>query len=956
MRKPLLYSNPKYFKLLNKYRNLYARLKNMLHDGSYYSLEERIKKSLLRKFKLLYQRIGKMQIAMGIKTAGIAMAFTLVSTIVDAQMPKKWIENEAGTALFNSGISHGTRNIAKFVDIDNDGDDDLFLGGYDGDEFTYKFFENKGKDAEELFVDADNDLDPVLPISSTSYYAPSIDFMDNDGDGDLDVFAVNPHMSGDIDYYKNIGTQSAPKFELTTGTENTFDALTGAFSLAFEDIDQDEDLDLIIDNLSGSTVRYFENEEGSFNEKTGTENPFVGLELHYTVLDFQDMDGDGDIDAIANEGCSGITYLENIPVCGESHYLENSSANPIDQSGYGFYPSFADLDEDGDMDLILSEYYSERLSLIYHENDNNAFTNLGAPPMITLPINFETNEDPKFIDIDGDGDLDMYVDAKTYYGEDRIYENIGDNSEPELKLSTLDKFGLPKPSFYETEAFVDIDNDGDLDMFTLTYYEGSKFYKNIGTSTEPEFELQVESNNPLSTVFADGYINDLAFTDLDGDGDFDAILGQEYATPTLNVLKNTGTKEEPAFVEESYTSNPFEGISDDPLNIEFADLDNDGDQDLIFGIINKDAKSTGAFLLFKNISTETEINFEAVTGTENPLETFNTAYGNFAFTKLFNEDEISFIIKESEDRTSGKKPIINNGTTKYYSYKDLLSMHDKSIGVDENTAAESTVTILEAEYYGDVDITYTIDAGEETIPFDIDAANLIIASGATVDYEALSTPTIQFTVTASDGTNEESGIFTVTVNNLNDNAPVLEDQTVSIDENPTVSDLVATLNATDADELGELTYSITAGNDDEPFEISSNTIVVKTASIVDYETVTDHKFTLSVEVSDGELTSNATVTVNINDVNEATSIEDMLRDKLMLFPNPTENQLNLMIGSEIQGEVNIKILDSIGKLVRIETYSENQDISLDVSDLNSGIYFVQVSVGENSITKKIIKK
>ena len=227
MRKPLLYSNPKYYKLLKKYRNLYARLKNMFRDGSYFALEERIRKSLFRKFKLLYQKLGKIQMSLGVKTAGIAMAFMLVSNIVDAQMPKKWIENEAGTALFNSGISHGTRNIAKFVDIDNDGDDDLFLGGYEsylgkgaGGEYTYKFFENKGKDAEDLFVDADNDLDPVLPISNTSYDLPFIDFIDNDGDGDLDVFAVNPNMCGDIDYYKNIGTQSAPKFELTAGSEN----------------------------------------------------------------------------------------------------------------------------------------------------------------------------------------------------------------------------------------------------------------------------------------------------------------------------------------------------------------------------------------------------------------------------------------------------------------------------------------------------------------------------------------------------------------------------------------------------------------------------------------------------------------------------------------------------------------------------------------------------------------
>ncbi len=1060
MKKPLLYSNPKYFKLLKKYRNLYTRLKDMFRDGSYYNLEERVRKSLFKKFKLIYQRLTKMQLSLGIKTAGIAMAFMLVSNIADAQMPKKWIENEKGTALFNSGIQTGRNAFAKFVDIDNDGDEDMFVGSYYDSEptkapegiYKFKFFENKGPDAEEQFVDADNPSNPILP--ATNYGKPFVDFMDNDGDGDLDAFVVNPNMCGSIDFYKNVGTQSAPQFELNTGSEEKFPDVYGVYSIAFEDIDGDDDLDAVFGASYCGIIRYFENNAGAFTEQPSSDNPFTGISLYNTILDFQDLDGDDDIDAVAAY-CGSLYYLENTPVAGEADFNINTADNPFGDNNFRYpYPCFEDLDEDGDMDLMVSNFDDNNLKLEHHINVDNVFTNNGAPDMIPTPIPFDYVQAPLFVDLDGDGDLDLYIDDK-YYSDNRAYKNVGTITEPELELSTLGNFGLPDDLYYTTEAFVDIDNDGDLDMFTLGYYMPASFYKNVGTTTEPDFQLQDQSNNPLAAAYGDGYINSLGFADLDGDGDFDAIVGAEYDNPTLTVFKNTGTKEEPVFTQISYSENPFDGVTDTPFNIDFVDFDEDGDPDLIFGTYGGPTKSTGAFLVFDNISTDTDINFEALVGADNPLDTINTAISSFGITKLFNEDEISFVIRESIEEAPTKKSK-EFDIVRYYSYKDLLGMANTTLDVDENTAAESVVTAIEAEYYGegtlsytldagaetvpfdvnttnlivaagatldyenlddptfeftiqasdgtydasgtftvnvinlndnspvltdknisidenaaggtilatldatDADnlgeITYSIDAGEETIPFDIDAANLIISSGATVDYELLDNPAIAFNVVASDGENEDEALFTITVNNLNDNAPVLEDQTINMDENPSNADLVATLNATDADNLGALTYSITAGNTDDAFEISTNTIVVKTASVVDYETVSDHRFILNVEVSDGELTDNATITVNINDVDETTGIEDILKNNLVFYPNPAHDELNIMIGSELQGEINLKIVNSIGNVVKTATYESQEEFRLDVSNLSSGIYFIQVSVDESSVTKRIIIK
>jgi len=836
----------------------------MFQDGSYYNLEERIQKSLFRKFKLLYQRIGKMQLTLGLKTASIALAFMLVSKTVNAQIPQQWIENKQATAIFNAGISNGTENIVKFVDIDNDGDEDLFLGGtiytnappY-GEKYTYKFYENKGISSEELFADIDNPDDPILPMNLLHYNPSFIDFIDNDGDNDLDVYATNPANSGTIDFYKNTGTQSAPQFELTTGTENKFASLNDMYSLAFEDIDGDDDLDAVFNHNDG-TFHYYKNDAGVFNEQS-CNNPFSSLNIYHSVFDFLDLDGDDDLDAIA-KNCNNLTFLEQNECCGNIYFNENSSNNPISGDyGSGLYPSFVDLDEDDDMDLIVSNFEAFSFNLMYHENDNNDFTYLGHPLLIPTPIDLQR---PKFIDIDGDGDLDLYADNKYSYmgGNDHIYKNIGDNEIPLWEPSMLESFGLPNID-YSTEAFIDIDDDGDIDMFALqnNYYgygypDTALFYKNVGTATVPDFQLQDQSNNPLSVISDFGNMNILAFADIDGDGDFDAVLGDQENDPVITVYKNTGTKEVATFVEVSYSENPFDGTME-PYNIEFADIDEDGDQDLIFGTYSY-TKGSDGFLLFNNISDESNINFEAVNEADNPLSIFNPAFGGFAFTNLFNEDEHSIIIREMNDMFGPKMPPpppFVFDINRYYTLKDLLSIDEKTYDIDENSGVNTYVGKVVSEYYG----------------------------------------------------------------------------------------------------IGTVSFSIESGNTDEAFYLDENIILVNTSSALDYEIEANRSFNLTIQATDETYTTSATYTINLNDLTE-TSIAIQEKDKFKIYPNPASNDLNIIFGSDITGPVLVNIINSVGKVVKEKTFENNSECKLNVSNLNNGIYFIQIMTKEETITQKIL--
>ena len=142
-------------------------------------------------------------------------------------------------------------------------------------------------------------------------------------------------------------------------------------------------------------------------------------------------------------------------------------------------------------------------------------------------------------------------------------------------------------------ALGDVDGDGDID-FILSNKTGTQwhfdYYKNTGTIEAPVYELQ-DGEDALFEMTAFGYY--LAprteLVDLDGDGDLDLVAGEKYGT--LVYFKNDGTATTPNYVLTQGGENPLDGI-DIAADSEydngraapaFADLDNDGDLEIVIG-------------------------------------------------------------------------------------------------------------------------------------------------------------------------------------------------------------------------------------------------------------------------------------------------------------------------------------------------------------------------------------
>ncbi|MBN4051429.1 T9SS type A sorting domain-containing protein [bacterium AH-315-M05] len=277
--------------------------------------------------------------------------------------------------------------------------------------------------------------------------------------------------------------------------------------------------------------------------------------------------------------------------------------NPFGLTSIGYFsaPAFIDIDGDGDFDAFVGGDSITYGSLQYFENvgtnTSPAFTAPQTNPFGLISINSYIAL-PTFVDIDGDGDFDAFVgNDYSSYGGLQYFENTGTNTAPAFAAPQTNPFGLSSlVGYVAVPAFVDMDGDGDFDLIaggdTITF--GSfQYFQNTGTDTVPSFTAP--QTNPFGLTSING-VAIPAFADIDGDGDFDALVGNDNNNyGGFQYFENTGTNTAPAFAAPQ--SNPFGLISVNYIALPaFADIDDDGDFDLFAG------EYYGAIKYFENTS------------------------------------------------------------------------------------------------------------------------------------------------------------------------------------------------------------------------------------------------------------------------------------------------------------------------------------------------------------------
>src|SRR5690554_38403 len=173
----------------------------------------------------------------------------------------------------------------------------------------------------------------------------------------------------------------------------------------------------------------------------------------------------------------------------------------------------------------------------------------------------------------------------------------------------------------------------------------------------------------------------------------------------------------------------------------------------------------------------------------------------------------------------------------------------------------------------------SLNAGTKAVDyFDLYTDGTIrVKSGLQLDYETM--PHVyELKFSVSDGDTTITGSVAIHLLDLNE-APVVDDQNFGIEENSPAGALVGVIQASDPDKVASfntLSYKVLSGNEAELFVIDSKTgkITVRKSNSLDYETM-PHLYLLTVEVSDGELQDTATISIDLLDVNDPPTVEDL---------------------------------------------------------------------------------
>jgi hypothetical protein len=447
---------------------------------------------------------------------------------------------------------------------------------------------------------------------------------DVDGDGRCDIYACSLTRGNAL--YRNLGDW---KFEDITASAGV--ACAGQYSTGavLADVDGDGDLDLLVNSIGGGTRLFLNDGKAKFTEAANS-----GLEKRFcaTSLALADVDGDGDLDLyVANYRTTTIrsTGLSVLNVNGKR------MVRPEDRDQYEFTPEGLLL-EHGEPDfLYLNDGKGHFTAVPWIGGafvDEDGMT-LAAPQR-------DWGLSVMMRDVNGDGAPDIYI-CNDFWSPDRIWINDGSG-----RFRALPRLAMRNSSTFSMGVdFADINRDGQDDFIVVDMLSrdharrmrqramtGQNFNKNEKIDDRPQVERNTLYLNrgdgsyaeiaQLAGVAASEWSWGIAFIDIDLDGWEDVLItnGHDFDTqdsdteqrlaamgpipsgklgakllqfPRLNVANVAFRNRGDLTFEEVSAQWGFDAVGVSH-GIALADLDNDGDQDVVINNLN------GALGIYRN--------------------------------------------------------------------------------------------------------------------------------------------------------------------------------------------------------------------------------------------------------------------------------------------------------------------------------------------------------------------
>ena len=436
-------------------------------------------------------------------------------------------------------------SFVKYIDMDNDGDKDLFYARNGSNGHFTGYLENTNQA---------NNFVTLHTVYQTSNMSNTIKIADFDNDGLPDILYI---LDTYIAWIKNNGGGNFSPLTQISTSNNYF------YSFDVGDIDNDGDMDLVgnVANDFGIIKLIYK-----LNDGLGNFGSDINIRQNLTeikAIKLGDLDNDTRLDLIvAVRNNNSSEYFSDLYWFKNSASLSFTTMPVLDLKVQMISQiDVFDLNNDGHKDITTFSYNHRTTSY-----QNSGTATFGAPK---YPAAANLSASSAMAgDIDGDGDIDLVTSSS---GEGKIYwyKNT-DNVYGNQIIVSHDAASAKKV------ALADIDGDGKLDIVSISgpstsgYNDKISWYRNLDGLGN--FGPQI--NIPISTYDSpDG----LVVYDVDGDGDKDIVTALDNWPTTGDKIVWYANNGSGSFSTEQIIATGPNGVT----SLKIADMDNDGDLDLV---------------------------------------------------------------------------------------------------------------------------------------------------------------------------------------------------------------------------------------------------------------------------------------------------------------------------------------------------------------------------------------
>lgn len=332
--------------------------------------------------------------------------------------------------------------------------------------------------------------------------------------------------------------------------------------VSFYDFDNDGWDDMTLNTEFGQEIRFFKNTNGTFVEIFPTIPYF---EYQTKQVNWVDFDNDGDNDLFVTSDYEGNRLFENT---GDMTFVDISvSSGIITTNEFSYGASWGDYNNDGFLDVFVSNRTALHNNILYRNNGNGTFTDVSIEAGISASGHGSFCS--AFLDINNDGYQDIYISNDRPLNPNILYKNNGDGTFSDISVSS----GTDVTIDAMTVTVGDFNNDSWFDIYITNGPIGNVLFKNNGDETFTD--IAVSSGTVFNSISWGA-----SFFDAENDMDQDLYVCGEFDANQTNFL-----------LAAFYTNNDDETFNlsnecfpDDnraAYSSAVGDLDNDGYPELI---------------------------------------------------------------------------------------------------------------------------------------------------------------------------------------------------------------------------------------------------------------------------------------------------------------------------------------------------------------------------------------